>query len=91
VIAVTWFRGRREAQPVDQELESERRQQREEHADADRRMVDVDRRVKEILQQANQVSDNGLYRIESGRTKKPKDATRRALAKALGVAQSKLF
>ncbi len=37
------------------------------------------------------LSDNGLYRIESGRTKEPKLATRTALATVLGVAQADLF
>jgi len=32
-----------------------------------------------------------LYQIESGQTKTPKLATRKALAKALGVSVSKLF
>jgi transcriptional regulator with XRE-family HTH domain len=32
-----------------------------------------------------------LYRIETGKTKQPKLATRRALTKVLGVAESKLF
>jgi transcriptional regulator with XRE-family HTH domain len=37
------------------------------------------------------LSENGLYRIETGRTKKPKSKTRRALANVLGVAESNLF
>lgn len=37
------------------------------------------------------LSENGLYRIESGRTKMPTPDHRRRLAAVLGVAESELF
>jgi transcriptional regulator with XRE-family HTH domain len=37
------------------------------------------------------LNETSLWRIEAGRTKKPKSKTRKALAKVLGVAESNLF
>lgn len=37
------------------------------------------------------LTPNGLYRIETEIVKQPKLATRKAIAKALGVAESTLF
>jgi transcriptional regulator with XRE-family HTH domain len=48
-------------------------------------------RLEALAKAVGLKSENTLYRIETGRTKQPKQETRRRLAAVLGVSEAALF